>query len=314
MSASVPTPLAECVPNFSEGRDDALIEALAGAAASVEDAAVLDVDPDPWHNRTVLTVVGTPEVLAEAVFRAVSVAVERIDLNAHRGEHPRIGAADVVPFVPLNGLDLDGARGAGMHRCVELAAQVARRVADALRVPVFLYGDAARRPGREVPAPFRAGGFEALREEMGSDPVREPDFGPRVVHETAGAAAVGARRLLVAYNVFLETDDVEVASRIARSIRASSGGLPAVQALGFLVDGRAQVSTNLLSVDTTPPLEVFEAVRAEAEAAGVGVAGSEIVGLAPERALPADARESLLLDVDPAERSLERRIREAYGG
>lgn len=314
MSASVPTPLAECVPNFSEGRDEGVIDALAGAAASVEGAAVLDVDPDPWHNRTVLTVAGTPEKLAEAVFRAVVVATERIDLNAHRGEHPRIGAADVVPFVPLNGLDLDGSRGAGMHRCVELAGQIGRRIADELRVPVFLYGDAARRAGREVPAPFRAGGFEALREEMGSDPEREPDFGPRRVHETAGASAVGARRILVAYNVFLDTDDMGVARRIARSIRASSGGLPAVQALGFSVDGRAQVSTNLLSVDTTSPLEVFQAVSEEAESEGVEVAGSEIVGLAPERALPGDARETLMLDADPAEKSLERRIREAYGG
>lgn len=314
MSVPVPGPLAECVPNFSEGRDDALIDDLAASAAAVDGAAVLDVDPDRWHNRTVLTVVGTPEDLAEAVFRAVRTACRRIDLNRHEGEHPRIGAADVVPFVPLNGLDLGGARGAGMHRCVELAGQFGRRIADELRVPAFLYGDAARRPGRDAPAPFRAGGFEELREKIGSDPDRRPDFGPRRVHETAGATAVGARRILVAFNVLLDTDDVELARRIARSIRASNGGLPAVQALGFEVDGKAQVSTNLLDVDVTSPREVFEAVREEARAEGTDVDRSEVVGLAPERALPSDARESILLDADPAEKILERQIRQAYAG
>lgn len=314
MASSVPDRLVECVPNFSEGRDRAVIDALAGAAASVDGAAVLDVDPDRWHNRTVITMVGEPEPLAEAAFRAVREAAGRIDLTEHEGEHPRIGAADVVPFVPLDGLDLDGAPGAGIHRCVELAGRLGRRVADDLRIPVYLYGEAARKPDRKVPAPFRKGGFEELREAIGTDPDRKPDFGRPMVHPTAGATAVGARRLLVAYNVFLDTRDVSLAERIARSIRASSGGLLRVQALGFEVDGRAQVSTNLLDVDVTSPLDVFEAVRREAEEAGAEVIGSEIVGLAPERALPGDARQSLLLDVDPGEKSLERRIREAYGG
>lgn len=311
--SDVPTSLAESVPNFSEGRDREVIDALAGAADAVDGAAVLDVDPDRWHNRTVLTVVGGPDALAEAVFRAARVATERIDLNRHRGEHPRIGAADVLPFVPTGGLDLDGIRGAGMHRCVELACRVGRRVADELRVPVFLYGEAARRPGREVPAPFRRGGFEELREAIGVDPAREPDLGPRQVHPTAGASAVGARRVLVAFNVFLDTGDVEVARRVARTIRTSGGGLPAVQALGFDVDGKAQVSTNLLDVDVTSPREVFEAVREEARAEGTDVDRSEVVGLAPERALPADARESILLDAEPEETSLERKIRAAFG-
>lgn len=313
MTPPLSSPLVECVPNFSEGRDPEVIEALVGAADSFDGAAVLDVDADRWHNRTVLTVVGGPEALGHAVLDSVREATERIDLNRHRGEHPRIGAADVVPFVPTDGLDLGGVRGAGMPPCVELANRVGRRVADDLRVPVFLYGEAARRPGREVPAAFRRGGFEELRDAIEQDPEREPDFGPPRVHPTAGASAVGARRPLVAFNVFLDTADVEVARRVARRVRASGGGLPAVQALGFDVDGRAQVSTNLLDVDVTSPRQVFEAVREEAAGEGAGVERSEVVGLAPERALPEDARESLLLDTDPAAKSLERRIREAAG-
>lgn len=313
MTSSVPDQLVECVPNFSEGRDEELIDDLAEAASSVDGAAVLDVAPDRWHNRTVITMVGEPDPLAEAVFGAVLEAAGRIDLNEHEGEHPRIGAADVVPFAPLDELDLDGSPGADIHRCVTLAGRVGRRIADELRIPVFLYGEAARRAGRDVPASFRRGGFETLREEIETDPDRKPDLGPARVHSTAGATAVGARRILVAYNVFLDTGDVEVARRIARSIRASGGGLPHVQALGFEVDGRAQVSTNLLKVRSVPPLEVFEAVQREADDESVEVTGSEIIGLAPESALPDDAPESLMLDCDPAEKSLERKIREAYG-
>lgn len=314
MTSAVPEPLVECVPNFSEGRDRELIDDLASAASSVDGAQLLDVAPDRWHNRTVLTLVGEPDALAEAVFHTVVEAARRIDLREHEGEHPRIGAADVVPFVPMDGLDLDGYRGADIHRCVTLAGRVGRRIADELRIPVFLYGQAARRAGRDVPASFRKGGFETLRERIESDPDRKPDFGPPRVHRSAGATAVGARRILVAYNVFLDTGDVGVARRIARAVRSSSGGLPHVQALGFEVDGRAQVSTNLLKVRSVPPLEVFEAVLREARGEGVEVTGSEIVGLAPERALPEDARESLMLDCDPREKSLERRIREAYRG
>ncbi len=313
MSSPVDEPLVECVPNVSEGRDRDLIDELAGAAASVHGTKVLDVAPDRWHNRTVLTLVGAPDPLGKAVFHTVVEAARRIDLREHEGEHPRIGATDVVPFVPLDGRDLGGSRGADIHRCVTLAGRVGRRIADELRIPVFLYGEAARRAGRDVPASFRKGGFETLREKIESDPDRKPDFGPPRVHRSAGATAVGARRILVAYNIFLDTDDAEVARRIARSIRSSNGGLPHVQALGFEVGGRAQVSTNLLKVRSVPPLEVFGAVRREADEEGVEVTGSEIVGLAPEEALPDDARESLMLDANPAEKSLERRIREAYG-
>lgn len=305
--------LVECVPNVSEGRDEDVREAIAGAVTSVPDVALLDVDADRWHNRTVYTFVGPVESVGEAAFRLVREAAARIDLRRHRGQHPRIGAADVVPFVPLAGLDLGGLAAGRMQACTGLAGRIGQRIAGELGIPVFLYGNAARRAERVVPAPFRRGGFEALREAIGHDPARLPDFGPGRVHPSAGAAAVGSRSILVAYNVFLDTTDVEVASAIARAIRESSGGLPRVQALGFLVGGRAQVSTNLLDVDVTPPAAVYRAVREEAERRGVSPVRGEIVGLAPERCLPADARETLGLDVDPADRALEPRIRRAFG-
>lgn len=313
-------PLLECVPNVSEGRDPAVLDALADAASSVEGAALLHLDADASHHRAVLTLAGPAGPLGEAVFRLVRVASERVDLSRHAGEHPRIGAADVVPFVPLAGMDLGrgpgGAviRGASMEAAVSLARRTGSRIAEELGIPVFLYGEAARRPGRTVPAAFRRGGFEALREAVATDPEREPDLGPRRVHPTAGATAVGARRPLVAFNVYLETRDVEVARRIARRVRASGGGLPGVQALGFRVDGRAQVSTNLLDVETTGPAELFDAVRREAAEERVGVADSEIVGLVPERALPPDADRRLRLRTPGAGRVLEARIRSAFGG
>lgn len=311
--ASARPPLLECVPNVSEGRDRDAIDAMADAAAGVPGAALLHVDPDRWHHRTVYTLAGPPGPVAEAAFRLVRAAADRIDLSDHAGEHPRIGAADVVPFAPLEGLDLGGRTGAGLDACVEVARAVARRIADELGIPTFLYGEAALREGRDAPAAFRKGGFEALRDAIDQDPDREPDFGPRRVHPTAGAAAVGARPPLVAYNVYLATGDVEIADRVARRIRASGGGLPALQALGFRVRGRAQVSMNLLDVDATPPLRALEAVRREAEREGVELEGSEIVGLVPERALPEDPDRALALLTPAADRVLERRVRAALG-
>lgn len=311
-------PLLESVPNFSEGRDPEVVSALAAAADSVEGAALLHVDSDASHHRTVLTLAGAPAALGEAVFRAVSVAAERIDLTRHAGEHPRIGAADVVPFVPLDGLELgagpDGRllEGGDLAAAVDLARETGARIAGELGLPVFLYGAAARREGRHVPASFRRGGFERLRETIATDPERAPDLGPRRVHPTAGAVAVGARPPLVAFNVYLASDDVEAARRIARRVRAADGGLPAVQALGFQVGGRAQVSTNLLDPDVTPPARLLEAVRREARAEGLEVAGTEIVGLAPARALPTDPDRALALETPAAERVLETRIRQAF--
>lgn len=306
-------PLVECVPNISEGRDREVIDAVAGAVRSVEGIALLDVDSDPWHHRTVYTFVGPPRAAAGAAFALVREAAARIDLGRHRGVHPRIGAADVVPFVPLAGLDLGGLPAADMEACVRLAGRVGERVADALGIPVFLYGRAARRPERAVPAPFRRGGFEALRESIGSDPARAPDYGERRVHPTAGATAVGARPPLVAYNVLLDTDDVTVAREIAHRVRSSSGGLPAVQALGFGVADGAQVSTNLLDPWVTPPARVFAAVREAAASRDVAIRSSEVVGLAPESVLPPGSEEELLLDAPREESLLEPRIRRAFG-
>jgi glutamate formiminotransferase len=306
-------PLVECVPNVSEGRDRETLDAIAECVRRVPGVALLDVDSDPWHNRTVFTFAGPPDAVADAAFRLVREASRRIDLTHHRGQHPRIGAADVVPFVPLDGLSLGRLQAAGMETCVELAGRVGERIASELEIPVFLYGRAARRPDRDVPAPFRRGGFETLREAIARDPDRAPDLGPRRVHATAGAAAVGARTLLVAYNVLLDTPDLDVARRIASQIRESGGGLPRVQALGFLVQDHAQVSTNLLDVEVTPPARVFAAVRDAAVAAGIRTLSSEVVGLAPEQSLPLDAEESLLLDAPREESLLEPKLRRAFG-
>lgn len=296
----------ECVPNFSEGRDERVLAALVRAAESVPAARVLDLHRDGWHHRSVLTLAGEPGAVAEAAFRSVQAAVRLIDLRRHTGEHPRIGAADVVPFVPLEGAD--------MARCVELAEATGRRIADQLGVPVYLYGEAARRPERRALVSIRRGGFEGLSRAIRSDRTRAPDLGPPRLHPTAGATAVGARPVLVAYNVLLDTDRVEVAREIAGEIRASSGGLPAVQALGFLVEGRAQVSTNLRDVDRTPPAAVFDAVRERARAREVEVAASEIVGLVPERALPPDPAARLRLREPVEPHVLERRLAEELGG
>ncbi len=246
--------LVECVPNFSEGRDRAVLAALEASMRGVPGAHVLDIHADASHHRSVFTVVGSFESVLRAVFAAVRTAMERIDLTSHRGEHPRIGATDVVPFVPI--------AGATMEDCITLARRLGQRIGEELEIPVFLYGAAAAVPARENLADVRRGGFEHAQDIA-------PDFGPRRVHPTAGATAVGARSLLVAYNVYLDTADVAVARSIAAAIRTRSGGLPSVRALGMLVDGVAQVSTNLLNVDQTPPATVFAAVSGEAERRGV---------------------------------------------
>jgi glutamate formiminotransferase len=296
-------PLVECVPNFSEGRAGDVVEAIATALRAVPGAHLLDVHVDRWHHRSVFSVAGTADAVLDAAFRATLVARDRIDLTRHRGEHPRIGAADVIPFVPLAGTP--------MEECVELARRLGGRVGDELGIPVFLYGDAATRPDRVNLADLRRGGFEGLRETMGKDPSRAPDFGPPAVHSTAGAAAVGARPVLVAFNAYLDTDDVVVARGIAAAVRSRGGGLPAVRALGMLVDGKAQVSTNLLDVDRTSPARLFQAVRHEAERRGVRVTRSEIVGLCPERALSEADGAAISLVGDRHSRLLERALARA---
>ncbi len=297
-------PLVECVPNFSEGRKQETIAALRAALLSVPGVRLLDVQSDASHNRSVFTFVAPPAATQEAAFRAMRVATERIDLTRHEGEHPRMGATDVVPFVPVRDITI--------LACVELARALGERVGRELEIPVFLYGRAAVRPERESLPAIRKGEFEGLRGRIGSDPAAAPDYGPPRIHPTAGATAIGARPFLVAYNIYLDTPDVTIAKAIAKQIRTSSGGLPAVQASGFDVDGTAQVSMNLLDIDVTPPAAVFQEVARAAALRGVAVTKSEIVGLVPERALLGAAGAQLKIS-DPGRHVLEARIREGEG-
>jgi glutamate formiminotransferase/formiminotetrahydrofolate cyclodeaminase len=237
----------------------------------------------------------------EAAFRAIRLARDVIDLTRHQGEHPRMGATDVVPFVPVEGVT--------MEDCVQLARRLGERVGRELDIPVFLYARAATRAERERLPDVRKGEFEGLRDLIGTDPARAPDFGPARIHPTAGAVAIGARPFLVAYNIYLQTSDVTLAETIAKKIRTSSGGLPAVQARGFKVEGLAQVSMNLLDIDMTSPVAVFTVVRAEAAAQGVEIAKSEIVGLVPERALWSAGADALKLVDAPESHLLEARVR-----
>src|SRR5947209_3584855 len=273
----MPAPLVECVPNFSEGRNSATLDALRAAITSVLGVRLLDVQADPSHNRSVFTLVARPAAAAEAAFRAMRVATDRIDLTKHQGEHPRMGATDVVPVVPVRDVTMDEG--------VAVARRLAERAASELGIPIYLYARAATRPERERLPDIRKGEFEGLRDRIGRDPAADPDFGPKRIHPTAGATAIGARPFLVAYNIYLDTGEVAAAKDIARLIRTSSGGLPAVQASGFEVGGKAQVSMNLLDIDVTPPATVFAAVEAEARRRGIGILKSEVVGLIPERAV-----------------------------
>jgi glutamate formiminotransferase len=298
--------LVECVPNFSEGRRTEVIAAIRDAAAAVPGVTVLDLHADPSHNRTVLTFVGGPEAVAEAAFRCAEQAARLIDMTRQRGEHPRIGAADVIPFVPVSGVT--------MERCVELANEVGRRLGEELGIPVYLYARAARRPDRVRLPDVRRGQFEGLLEVIESDPDRAPDFGPARLG-TAGATAVGARPFLVAYNVNLATADLALAKRIARNIRESSGGLPAVQALGMSTDDPdvVQVSMNLLDTAVTPLHVVFETVLAQAMADGVEVVDSEIVGLLPLDTIVATARSHVKARRLETDQIVEARLLQALG-
>ena len=297
-------PLVECVPNFSEGRDAATLEALRSAITRVPGVRLLDVQTDPAHNRSVYTFVASPDTAVEAALSAMRVATERIDMTKHRGEHPRMGATDVVPFVPVRNTTMDD--------CVALARRLGERAAAELSVPIYLYARAATRPERERLPDVRKGEFEGLKERIGKDPAADPDFGPKHIHPTAGATAVGARPFLVAFNIYLDSSDVSIAKDIAKKIRTSSGGLPAVQASGFEVAGSAQVSMNLLDIDTTSPATVFTIVEEAARERGVAVLKSEVVGLIPERALLGAATAFLKVS-DAAEHILEAKIRAVEG-
>ena len=298
----VSSPLVECVPNFSEGRRPEVVAQIVEAIRAVPGATVLDHSSDADHNRTVVTFVGPPQAVEEAAYAAIATAARLIDLEAHRGEHPRIGATDVVPFVPLREVTMDD--------CVALARRLGERVGRELGIPVYLYEAAATRPDRQNLANLRKGEYEGLKEAIRSDPDRAPDFGPAELGP-AGATVIGARPFLIAYNVYLNTDDVEIARRIARTVRHSSGGLRFVKALGLLVEGQAQVSMNLTDFQRTPVHVAVELVRREAARYGALITHSELVGLIPEAALIDAARWYLQLDGFQPDQVLELRLQAA---
>ncbi|MFN0205716.1 MAG: glutamate formimidoyltransferase [Planctomycetota bacterium] len=296
--------IVECVPNFSEGRDAALVKQFADAAVR-EGVTLLDYEMDASHNRSVVTFAGEPAAVVRAAFASAKLAIEKIDLTKHKGEHPRMGAVDVIPFVPVSNVTIE--------ESVNLSKELAARLGRELNLPVYLYAESAARPERKLLPDIRKGEFEGLRERIGHDPAAAPDYGPNKIHPTAGCTAVGARFFLIAYNIQLETEDVNVAANIAKAIRERDGGLPRVQAKGFDVEvgGRkmAQVSMNLLDYRKTSILRVYEEVEARAKAQNIKIYDSELVGLVPAAALDdAAARRILLRDYNPDRMILDRVI------
>jgi len=299
--------LVECVPNFSEGRRPEVVAAIRDAIASVNGVSVLDVSSDASHNRSVITFIAPVESAVDAAFAGIKAAAERIDLCQHTGEHPRIGATDVVPFIPLEG--------STMEDCIALARALGERVGRELKIPVYLYERAATTPTRENLADVRRGEFEGLREELGRNPARKPDFGPQKIHPTCGATAIGARPFLVAYNIYLgSASNLQIAKNVAKAVRGSSGGFRYVKGLGLEVDGQAQVSMNLVDTEKTPLHHAFDFVKMRAEAEGGQVTWSEIVGLVPERVLFDAAVSHLQLTKFTPAQILERQVRAAISG
>lgn len=296
-------PMVESVPNISEGRDHSKIDAIAATVRATPGAILLDVDPDADHNRTVITIVGEPASVEAAVLNLVAKAVELIDLTKHKGEHPRMGAVDVIPFVPL--------RGVTKKECIEIARRVGQAIWERYKVPVYLYEDAATRPERRDLAYIRKGEFENFFAKI-QEPDWAPDFGERVVHPTAGVSAVGVRPPLIAFNVNLGTNNLEIAQSIAKAVRGSDGGLRYVKALGFALKERGivQVSMNLTNFEKTPIYQVFELIRCEARRWGVPIVGSEIVGLVPQAALIQVAEYFLQLEQFHPSQILENRLAE----
>ena len=270
--------IVECVPNFSEGRRPEVIEAVVAAASQVPGVKLLDAKPDASHNRTVVTFTGEPASVRQAAFALCAKAAELIDMEKHSGEHPRIGATDVIPFIPVKDVT--------MEECVDLANELAKEIADKLDIPVYLYEAAAKNPARKSLPDIRKGQYEGLKQEI-TKPERHPDYGPARMHPTAGATVVGARQFLIAYNINLGTADVTVAKKIANTIREAKGGYRYVRAMGVMLEDRqvAQVSINMLDYTGTPLHRVFETVKSEAARYGVNVIGSEVVGLLPMQAV-----------------------------
>ena len=301
----MPDPLIECVPNFSEGRRPEVVEAIV-AAMQVEGVHLLDWSLDADHNRSVVTIAGKPAAVVESAVRGAGRAAQLIDLTAQEGVHPRIGAADVIPFVPIRDISLE--------QCALLARQAGTEIWKRHQVPVYFYEAAAARPDRAMLEEVRRGQFEGLREAVQREPARRPDVGGPALHDTAGAAAVGARRFLIAFNLYLDTSEVAVARAIAKEIRQSGGGLAGVKAMGVAVHGQAQVSMNITDFTRTPVGRVFEAVKEKARRHGAAPARAELIGLIPEAALERNSEWLRLLGefgpggFDPEEKVLERRL------
>ena len=301
----MPTTLVECVPNFSEGRDASKVEAIV-EAMKIPGVYLLDQEMDSDHNRSVITLVGEREAIQEAVIRGVGKAAELIDLTRHQGAHPRMGATDVVPFIPIDGVTLED--------CVAMARHVGTEIWKRFEIPVYLYEAAATTPERQNLENIRRGQFEGIRDEIATNPARKPDFGEPRVHPTAGATVVGARKPLIAYNIFLNTADVAIAKKIAKAVRFSSGGLRFVKGAGFLVRGMAQVSMNLTDFEQTPIHRVFEFVKREAQRYGVVPVSSEIVGLIPKLALEQAAEWFLQVENFDSSLILENRLAAVTSG
>ncbi len=299
--------IVECVPNFSEGRRPEVVDAIVAAIKSAGGITLLDKEMDAAHNRAVVTFVGEPEAVLEGAYRGTAKAAELIDLTKHQGEHPRMGATDVCPFIPIAGVSNE--------ECVDLAKRLAKRVADELKIPTYLYEMAAQRPERVDLANIRKGEFEGLREAIKTDPNRKPDFGPSEVHPTAGATVFGARFPLIAYNVNLNTNDVEIAKKIAKALRFRDGGFRYAKAMGFEIKEKncAQVSINMTNYTGTPLYRAFEFVKREAERYGVGVKESEIIGLVPQQALIDTAVWYMQMDSFKNEQILESHLAKAPG-
>ena len=298
------SPIVECIPNFSEARRPEVVSQIHLAIAAVPGVYVLDLNSDLDHNRSVITFAGEPAAVEEAAYQAIAQAANLIDLNVHTGEHPRIGATDVVPFVPISGVK--------MEDCVAMAQRLGQRVGDNLGIPVYLYEAAATRPERARLEVLRRGQYEGLKTAIVGDSARAPDFGPAALGP-AGATVIGARAPLIAYNVYLTTADAAIAEKIARAVRHSSGGLRYVKALGLLVEGRAQVSMNLTDFHKTPLHRVVELIRQEAARYGVNIHSSELIGLIPQQALLEAAASYLQLHDLSIDQVLEHRLAQAAG-
>src|SRR3974390_2384471 len=297
--------LVQCVPTFSEGREKAKVDAIVDAM-KMPGVYLLDREMDADHNRCVITLVGEREAIQEAAIRGVGKAAELIDLTKHQGAHPRIGAADVIPFIPIEGVTVED--------CVAMSKHVGAEIAKRFGIPVYLYEAAATSPERQNLENIRRGQFEGIRDEIATNPARKPDFGEPKIHPTAGATVVGARKVLIAYNVFLNTPDVEIAKKIAKAVRFSNGGMRFVKGAGFLVRGLAQVSMNLTDFEQTPVHRVFEMVKREAARYGVIPVSSEIVGLIPKKALEQAAEGFLQVENFDSSLILENRLAAVMGG